>query len=205
MLRGCPCGPPLLPIRLTLSLPFPPSIVLQTYPERYKDVVIPDAYERLILDCIRRERRGGRGRRRRSGRACTQTEESRTGTARRAPWSASGVRGGEEGSSEGGDAGSEVASVQGISLHIPPPPPSPPTAAQLLLPPPCLTLPPLPTPGVTSNTLSGGMSCERRGPSAPRCCTPLTGGSYLWSTTNTVSCAVLCRFRGRLHPAAARH
>uniref|UniRef100_A0A7S0UPW7 Glucose-6-phosphate 1-dehydrogenase n=1 Tax=Polytomella parva TaxID=51329 RepID=A0A7S0UPW7_9CHLO len=24
-----------------------------TYPERYKDVVIPDAYERLILDCIR--------------------------------------------------------------------------------------------------------------------------------------------------------
>ena len=25
----------------------------QTYPERYKDIVIPDAYERLILDCIR--------------------------------------------------------------------------------------------------------------------------------------------------------
>jgi glucose-6-phosphate 1-dehydrogenase len=24
-----------------------------TYPERYKDIVIPDAYERLILDCIR--------------------------------------------------------------------------------------------------------------------------------------------------------
>ena len=35
----------------------------------------------------------------------------------------------------------EVASVQGISLHIPPPPHSSPTAAQLLLPP-CLTFPP---------------------------------------------------------------
>ena len=32
---------------------FIPPLPSQTYPERYKDIVIPDAYERLILDCIR--------------------------------------------------------------------------------------------------------------------------------------------------------
>lgn len=32
-----------------------------TYPERYRDLTIPDAYERLILDCIRGEFVGATG------------------------------------------------------------------------------------------------------------------------------------------------